>query len=545
MSFPLLSAVLVAVLGLFVFSRDPKSVVNRLFGAISVVCVMWLFGTFMMFSGLIRGADEATVLFWDRFVYLGIVFVPALEYHFGLTLSRRKPDVALYAAYALSVLFLILSRLDPFISGLFRYEWGGHAVAGPLHHAFLIFFLLYILAFFRILYGYYRTATDRNERAGLIVAATAFGILDVVGGLGFLPAYGIGIFPISLIAPTAFVLVIGYSIVRYGLFDIETVTAQVSVGAILFLMVAQFLFRDTAGSSFLDPLMFLSVALVGYFLVRSVKRDLARKEELQEISDSLAKANERLKELDNTKTEFISIASHQLRTPLTAIKGYLSLLLEGSYGEIPSEVADVLGKMSLVNRGLVQLVEDLLNVSRIDAGRISYSFEPTSVEALIAERIDLFMPMAREKDLLFRIRLPKDPLPELMLDQGKIREAVSNLIDNAIKYTKRGFVEVSVEAVGSEAVRITVADSGIGFRKGEESGFFGKFIRTKDTTREYVSGTGLGLYVGASFVDAHGGRMWAESDGPGTGARFIIELPFRNPRAEAAETTAAFGTDGR
>ena len=260
-----------------------------------------------------------------------------------------------------------------------------------------------------------------------------------------------------------------------------------------------------------------------------------RKEELQRISDSLAKANERLKELDNTKTEFISIASHQLRTPLTAIKGYLSLVLEGSYGTVSVEVTDVLEKLNLVNRNLIQLVEDLLNVSRIDAGRIRYSYEPTDVVSLVREQTEMFMPIARDKEVSLTLNLTETEIPEIMLDPGKIRESVSNLIDNALKYTEKGSVTVSVEPVKENMVRIVIADTGIGFQPGDGEKLFGKFMRTKETTKVYVGGTGLGLYVGKSFVEAHGGRMWAESDGVGTGARFIIELPYRNPQALANE----------
>ena len=184
-----------------------------------------------------------------------------------------------------------------------------------------------------------------------------------------------------------------------------------------------------------------------------------------------------------------------------------------------------------MNRNLIQLVEDLLNVSRIDAGRIQYSYAPTNVGSLVSEKVDMFMPLARERNVGLSLQLPRQALPELMLDAVKIRESVSNLIDNALKYTERGSINVSVEEMSGEMVRITVADTGIGFRSEDGAKLFDKFVRTKETTKAYVSGTGLGLYVGRSFVAAHGGRMFAESDGIGKGARFIIDLPFVNPKS--------------
>ncbi len=325
--------------------------------------------------------------------------------------------------------------------------------------------------------------------------------------------------------------VLTYLIVRFKAFEVKLLGAQALVIALISLIGSQFFFIQNNTNKILTGITLVLSTVFGWILIRSVRKEVERKEQLQVISDSLALANVRLKELDNTKTEFISIASHQLRTPLTAIKGYLSLLLEGSYGAVSAEVMDVLEKVNLVNKNLIQLVEDLLNVSRIDAGRIKYSFEPTQLETLVAERVDMFMPIARDRGIELGLRLPKKTLPKMMIDPGKMREAISNLVDNSIKYTEKGSVIVSVGPVRDEAVRILVEDTGIGFREEDGAKLFGKFVRTQETTKVYVSGTGLGLFVGKSFVEAHGGRMWAESDGLGKGSRFYIELPFVNPKA--------------
>jgi signal transduction histidine kinase len=529
--FAILSAVFLFVLGMLVFFQNPKNPLNRLFGLICLVFMIWMFGTFMMFLGGAFGVDDLWTIFWDRFVYIGVVFMPALQYHFSLVIVGRKLNRLALISYVLSFIFLVLSRTDLFTSGLFRYRWGVHTVAGPLHHLFLVFFFFYIFALLIVLMRHLRSVSDRAEQKRTVLSIVAFAILNLVGGLGYLPAYGIGILPVSLIAPTVFAAIIGYSILKYRFLEVKTFAAQIAVGVMLMINGVQFFTAKSVPDIFLNLFSFILMSVIGYFLVKSVKKEVERKEELQQISDSLAEANQRLKELDNIKTEFISIASHQLRTPLTAIKGYLSLLLEGSYGVISPEITDVLEKLNLVNRNLIQLVEDLLNVSRIDAGRIQYSYAPTNVGSLVSEKVDMFMPLARERNVGLSLQLPRQALPELMLDAVKIRESVSNLIDNALKYTERGSINVSVEEMSGEMVRITVADTGIGFRSEDGAKLFDKFVRTKETTKAYVSGTGLGLYVGRSFVAAHGGRMFAESDGIGKGARFIIDLPFVNPKS--------------
>ncbi|MFZ2187894.1 MAG: HAMP domain-containing sensor histidine kinase [Candidatus Moraniibacteriota bacterium] len=321
---------------------------------------------------------------------------------------------------------------------------------------------------------------------------------------------------------------LAYLIVRYKAFDIKLIGAQTLVVA-QFVLIGSMLTVVTSVTNYILVGLTLIMTLVaGWILIRSVRKEVERKEELQKISDALSIANQRLKELDATKSEFISIASHQLRTPLTAIKGYISLLLEGSYGKVPAAIQDILNKVYTVNSRLVQLVEDLLNVSRIEAGRIQYGFASTQLEPLIAELVDMFRPTAKDKNLLLEMKLSKTPLPQLIIDPNKIKEVLSNLIDNALKYTKEGSVTVSLEGTSSVA-RIIVSDTGIGIHPEDKKNLFQKFLRSKETTKMVVSGAGLGLYVGKNFIEAHGGKIWAESDGPDKGSRFIIELPLKNP----------------
>ncbi|MEI9966816.1 MAG: HAMP domain-containing sensor histidine kinase [Candidatus Moraniibacteriota bacterium] len=331
-----------------------------------------------------------------------------------------------------------------------------------------------------------------------------------------------------------FVAFLAYSIVKYQILDIKTLAVQVLVAAITILVGAQFFFVRTPLNRSLTLLTLVCILVFGYMLIQSVKREIQRKEELQKMADSLARANERLKDLDNTKSEFISIASHQLRTPLTAIKGYISLLLEGSYGKVPPNIQDVMNKLYSVNDRLIQLVEDLLNVSRIEAGRIQYNFEETQLEPLVADLIDGFKVAAKDKKLTLKLELPEHGLPKLLVDPNKLKEVLSNLIDNAIKYTKEGSVAILLQQSGP-AIRIQVQDTGIGMAPENKAHLFEKFVRSKETSRMVVGGAGLGLFVGKSFVQAMGGRIWAESEGPGKGSTFIVELPLVNTTSKAGK----------
>ncbi len=245
--------------------------------------------------------------------------------------------------------------------------------------------------------------------------------------------------------------------------------------------------------------------------------------ELKDMNEKLVTAYEKLHQLDRAKTEFISIASHQLRTPLTSIKGFISLLLDGTYGEIHKVTREVLEKVFISNERLIKLVEDLLNISRIESGKLVFRFNKDDITELVKDMVDSFELAAKNKKLKLEYRSPKKKIPEIYFDHDKMREIISNLIDNSIKYTKKGSVSVTVES-DKDFVRIVVSDSGMGIVKEEVRYIFEKFQRGKDSSTTHTEGIGLGLYVCEKMLSLHKGKIWAESEGLGKGSKFIIQL---------------------
>ncbi|MEI7890863.1 MAG: ATP-binding protein [bacterium] len=353
---------------------------------------------------------------------------------------------------------------------------------------------------------------------------------------------------IPMFIPVGILIFIGflfYAITKYQFLEIKMIAAQILTYAVWILIGSQYFFADSVSQYLLIALTLLLSIIFGIFLIKSVKNEIDRKEELQIMADRLASANDQLRKLDNAKTEFISIASHQLRTPITAIKGFASLLLEGSYGEISESVHGALDKIYLSSERLVNLIEDLLNVSRIESGRMAFVFEKASVTKLLQELYDNFILIAKTKKFYLDLKMPEQPLPEIVMDYSKIRELVSNFIDNALKYTEKGGVTIRaeikdegvvidengfvVEGQKSEfgkMIRITVSDTGIGIPREEIPYLFKKFSRGKDVSRLHVGGTGLGLYVGKAIAENHHGQVWIESEGAGKGSKFIIEVPI-------------------
>lgn len=246
-------------------------------------------------------------------------------------------------------------------------------------------------------------------------------------------------------------------------------------------------------------------------------------EEVDKATKELKAANAQLKKLDVAKSEFISIASHQLRTPLTVIKGYLSMIQQKDFGEVPEKIQDPLEKVTKSTARIIGLVEDLLNVSRIESGRMKYDFEMVDPNALATEVFEELEQHAKNKGLKFSYIKPTVKVPELKLDRNKVREVFMNLMDNAIKYTEKGFVTVALEKL-DDHVRFSVTDSGRGLAADEIPQLFQKFSRAKGVQLMHTEGTGLGLYIAKKIMLKHHAKIWVESPGAGKGSSFIIEF---------------------
>lgn len=260
--------------------------------------------------------------------------------------------------------------------------------------------------------------------------------------------------------------------------------------------------------------------------VIAVALDKARLYEQLGITNSeLTEANKRLRELDQMKSEFLSFATHQLRSPLTAIKGYASLILEGSFGTVSETVHGAVDKIFQSSQALVGVVEDFLNISRIEQGRMKYDFSTVDLKRVAEEVIDEQMPAIKQHKLATAFAVDEREDYSVRADFGKIKQVVGNIIDNAIKYTPQGSITVTLARNdANHTITLAVADTGLGITKDALPMLFEKFERARNARQTNVSGTGLGLYLAKEIMKAHRGHVWAESQGEGKGSTFYLEF---------------------
>ena len=261
---------------------------------------------------------------------------------------------------------------------------------------------------------------------------------------------------------------------------------------------------------------------------------LAATAELQEQNRQLAWQGQELERAYRHKSEFLASMSHELRTPINALLGYTALLRERIYGDLTDRQVEALGRMESSSGHLLELVNDILDLARIEAGRMPLHLEPVSLAALVASVVDSVEPMARAKELRLIVEVPAE-LPALITDRTRVKQIVLNLLSNAVKFTREGSVRVTGRALpAEEAVEVEVADTGIGIAAEALPGIFEDFRQVDQSSTREFGGTGLGLSIVRKLLGLLGGSIRAES-APGEGSTFTVTLPLRSPDVPEGE----------
>lgn len=233
----------------------------------------------------------------------------------------------------------------------------------------------------------------------------------------------------------------------------------------------------------------------------------------------------REKRIERMKTEFVSLSAHQLRTPLSAIKWTLKMLLDGDLGVITKEQREFIEKTYQSNERMIKLINDLLNVTRIEEGRYLYKPTFSQIENIVQSVISSLKPEIKKREIKLQFQKPREKLPRVRVDREKIGLAINNLLDNAIRYSSvGGRVIVSLKQI-KDKIEFSVKDSGVGIPKDQQQRIFTKFFRGANAIRMETEGTGLGLFITKNIIEAHGGKIWFESEEKkGTTFRFTLPV---------------------
>lgn len=535
-----IAAAFLGGLGVLVYYVNRKALVNQLFSIWMAAEGAWA----LTIAAFFTSNSFESALFWMRMAYVTAIVGIFSFFVFSIFFIRRvKFNVRLLIADAVALLVIVLLTLN---GGFIVQDVVGApydqniklSVYGWL--LYCIYLLVHFMGAHFILFQKYATATG-NQKVQLkyvlfsvLIGGEVFGVLFnlVLPSPIFLNWSYIWLGPVAsaaIVVPVVF-----YAVTRHNLFNIKRVVAEVFIFAGVTFILINALISPTTSDLIRNLIVAVVFAVLGAMLAKNMRIEDERRAKLQQLATELTAANTKLEQRDQMRSEFISMASHQLRTPVSVMKGYISLMLDGDFGRIPVKIKDKLALMFEMNERLVLLVNNMLNVSRIEKNRIDFGFDTIQVEEIGQSVINEMKNKALAKQLKLVYKKPKNKIPAVITDGEKIREIMVNLIDNAIKYTAIGSVEIGFDTDrAKKQVLVYVKDTGHGMNEDDAKHVFDKFFRAEmpDMPREH--GTGLGLYIVTRFLRGMGGEIWISDTALGKGTTFMFSIPFKPPEKDA------------
>lgn len=530
----------IGTLGYMVYYSDRASATGKSFLFFSLITIIWGIVNYMSY----QARTEMSALWLIRLVIALAAWHAFSLFHFVYVYPRKTFSPSLKYRFLLIPIVITTSllNLSPFVfPGIASLAEHGSSVAtkgpGILVFLGLIIFLIGGIVYMSLRRIRYADKEDRRPAQiiflGILLTFILLAIFNFIipaffNNTRFIPYGAAFILPVIILT--------SYAILRHKLFDVKVFATGFITSILAILTFFEVVYASTPQLFFIKSVIFTLVLVFGVLLIRVVQKEIEQREEIRKLANKLAKtnddlevSNERLRILDQRKSEFVSIASHQLRTPVTAIKGYSSLLLEDSYGVLPEAAKDPIGKIFHSSQRLVEMIADFLNVSKIEQGTMTYTFTPLDLKKMVVDLVQDFHIVAGEKKLDLATDIPEEENFYVVADEGKIRQIISNLIDNSIKYTPQGSVRVILSKEPQKGefgmIHLQIKDTGIGLSQDDIHHLFGKFTRGAEGSKVNTTGSGLGLYVAKKMMEEHKGNIWVDSEGKGKGSTFSIELP--------------------
>ena len=503
------TAIISLILGVVILMRDRCSLSNQILFVITLAFSAWVFLDSVFWA---TNRSDIVMFTWAMTVLLEpLVHIAGLYLLYVLV---EKRDMPFLWKTLLFVLYLPLTVFAPTALNLSGLDLPSClALEGPIakyySYGLEIFSMVVVLIYATVRFDKEKDKTRRREiftlSSAVFLLLFAFSWGNIIGSFSDdwqLGQYGLFGMPI-------FIALLMYAIVKYRTFNIKLLGAVALVFALCVLTFALMfvgvdVVRPVAAVNFVLALGF------GFMLIRSVSREVRLREAVEQLSEE--------------KSEFMTFASHEIRNPITRVQGYASEILEGDMGETNPQVKDAVEKILISAKDVIALIAQFLNKSKFELGQISYERRDFDLGAMVRAVTEGLKPLAQSKGLVLKTGIDLSQHFTAHVDEGKMKEVIGNLIDNSIKYTPTGSVTVSVSRHNGSAI-VSIADTGLGIAPEVLPALFKKFSRA-DAAKANLLGTGVGLFLAKTFVEAMDGKIWVESAGKDKGSTFYIELPL-------------------
>ena len=497
----------IAVLSGIVFFRSKKSITSRTFFFFSLITILWGISNYFLYKFtepniiLLALRIHIFLTIWHSYAFFQLAYVfPAEKKELPVWHRYALLPVAFFTS-ALLIIPFVFTKINNLLSltEIANPEKSdGIILAGIVTFSFLIAGISVLYKKIDISKGDERRQvmlmfTGMSLTAGLLLL---FSYVLPIGfhNYNFVPFGALFIFPVIVFT--------AYAIYIVELFHVKNIFAGIFTFFLCVFSLVELIVADNIEQLLLRIIVFVLTLVLSIQLVRN--------------TFEIELANEQ-------KSELMTFATHEIRTPITIMRGYASILLDGDKGQIAPPVVDLLQKIMISGNEVISLLSQYLNKSKIELGQLNYVFLRVDVVQLVNEILATLHVHATQRGLYLTEILPTKERIYVNADQGKLKEVIINLIDNSIKYTPKGEVKVSVGRHEGK-IQIKVEDTGVGIEEDTMQVLFKEFSRA-DIQKVNILGTGLGLYLAKIFIDAHKGRIWAESAGKNQGSQFFVELP--------------------
>ncbi len=508
------------LLALFVHRKNRTALSSQILAGMLAIFAIWVFC-----DSVFWGSNRSDLI---MFVWSAIILIEPLVYitagYLFNTLATGK-DISFKSKLLFAALYIPLVLLGPT-----QYILASFDITTCLANETIFSYYTYIIEIFMVCaiaisaIRHYKMAENKARKEilflsfGLLLFLLAFSWGNIVGSFSedwVLGQYGLFGMPI-------FIGFLVYSIVKFKTLKIKVLSTEALVVALCTLIGAELFFVQSTSNLVLVGITLTLALFFGAFLIKSVRREVEQREKLEILTKQLKSANEQLKVLDEQKSQFLSFASHDLKSPLNIIKQFASLIADGTYKE-PEKIQETIQKIKTTADRATGLVDDFLDIRKIEEGKMDYNFEIKDIVSFVKGCTEDYAPLAKGQkniDITFETKVAK---ADVKMDTTRFRQVVQNLLSNSLKYTEKGWIKVLLTEE-QKSVLITVKDSGIGMDKELLPVLFEQFRRDPGVAKK-IQGTGLGLYISKQIVRAHGGEVWAESEGKGFGSTFYVRLP--------------------
>ncbi len=505
------------LIGIFVYINNRSSLQAKLLLSVTVFFSLWVLNVLVQWTAIYNSVLMFT---WQLTAPLEIALYISIAY-FAYVFSNRKDLPYIWKTFFTGILLVTFIFVPTPYNVAFFDTINCQGTNGLLWT--YIYTLEPVAIVTTLLFGIsaYRKEANTGYKKQIFILSLAILIFEVFFFVSNYYAELSQTYSFNLWGPIGmfmFILLVGYMLVKFQAFNVKLLGAQALVTASILLIASEYFFIQSRINYILVSATLFITSIFGYFLVKGVRREVEQRERIQLLANDLEEANDQ-------QVILIHFITHQIKGFVAKSRNIFSMALEGDFGPVGPKLKPMLQAGFDSDTKGATVIQEILNAANIKSGKVTYTMEAFDLAPLIQDMVNYHNASATEKNVAVHMDLGDSPV-RVLGDRAQLMNVFKNVIDNSIKYTPQGEVNISLTPEPEKKmVLFAIKDTGVGITPEDKANLFTEGGHGKDSVKVNVESTGFGLYIVKQIVDAHKGRVWAESEGAGKGTQFYVELP--------------------